>query len=50
LEWEGLEQVAVALVVPMVWEQVEVQDSPAKSVEGEDAAVVAVPTETVKQR
>jgi hypothetical protein len=40
----------VALEAPMVREQVEVQDSPARSVEGEGAAVVAVPTETVKQR
>jgi hypothetical protein len=43
---EGLEQAAVALEAPMVREQVEVQDSPARSVEGEGTAVVSVPTET----
>ena len=48
-ELEGLGQAVVALEAPMVREQVEVQDSPAESVEGADAAAVAVPAETVKQ-
>ena len=43
-------QVVVALEAPMVQGQVEVQDSPAESVGGAGADVVAVPVETVKQR
>jgi hypothetical protein len=49
-EWEALEQAVVALEAPMVQGQVQVQDSPAESVEEADAAAAAVPVETVKQR
>jgi hypothetical protein len=49
-EWKALEQAVVTLEALMVQGQVEVQDSPAESVEGVDPAVVAVPAETVKQR
>lgn len=48
-ESEELGQAVVATEAPMVWEQVEVQDSPAGSVVVVDVVVVAVPAERKKR-